>query len=55
MVQHVRRAGLCYIASEVFWKKPHKTNRELTPKRALKSRHIWWDMVLEREWSKTVD
>lgn len=34
MVQHVRKPGLCYIASAVLWekKKPQKP-RELSPKK----------------------
>lgn len=41
--------GHATLAQQYFWKKPHETNKEFTPKRALKSSHIWWDVVLERQ------
>ncbi|CAM9873679.1 unnamed protein product, partial [Bubo scandiacus] len=45
--------GCVTLPQQYFGKKPHKTYKQLTPKRALKSHHIWWDVVLESKRSKT--
>lgn len=62
-VFHLPECGSTYaglgdviLPQQYFGKKStKKANEELTPKRALKSRHIWWDVVPKREQSKTVD
>lgn len=47
--------GRATLPQQYFGKKRNPENKELTLKRALESRHICWDAVLEREHSKTLD
>lgn len=50
-------AGMGCVSSpqQYFGKRTNKTNTKQSPKRVFESRHVWWDAVLERERSKTVD